>query len=127
MDRKESLLWFQVLPLLVGVQTVTPVFFQGVIAGSEFLTYSAKKLYICLSLLIGTDFTLRATGAAIRLYNEANAVSMALSNQSWSYTGAAAQVMHNHFSVENVYFSRIDQSATYYPYLTFIGYKVTIP
>ena len=44
---EQQILISKILPLLVGVKTVTPLYYKGVIAGSEFVTYSAKKLYIC--------------------------------------------------------------------------------
>lgn len=120
-------LWNKVLPLLVGVQTITPLCFTGWIAGSEFLTYDVKKLYIGLDVNFSINTAPTSGPAYINLYDPANAVNLWLLNQSgfWDATAAAVKYVPNNIPVKNIWFSRF--TATLYNYINFNGYKITIP
>jgi hypothetical protein len=123
-------LWRYVSSLLVGVQTITPLYYHGVIAGSEFLTYDVKKLYLALELCFsyGSGVAFTASGL-ITFYNEANAISGYLQNDApvWDTTAAAIKYTINAAKENNCYFSRITAVATTYAYIKFNGYKITIP
>jgi hypothetical protein len=122
-------LWNFVYNILQGKKTIEHVFYTGVTGAGDLTVYSAKKLFICYELQVGGDFTLRTAGAAMRLYNEANAIVFSGTNQMiyWDTTAAAIKVLNQNFGLQNIYFSRIDVNAAYYAYMSFNGYKITIP
>jgi hypothetical protein len=117
-------LWKKVTSLLVGVQTITPLYYQGVSAGSEFLTYDVKKLYLALDVS-SHQYTLNIATNILVLYNEANAISLQGTNLTpvWDTTAALMKSGNNDVLERNVYFSRL----TCATYLRFNGYKITIP
>jgi len=106
---------------LVGTQTITSLFFEGVVAGSEFLTYSNKKIYIGLSCCFGCDPTLNAAVPAIYFKDESNTTNLIVSKNA--ITGVNYST--NYCDIINVYFAAL--AAFAYTYIKFIGYKITIP
>jgi hypothetical protein len=119
-------LWNYVRTLLVGVQTITPIVFVGASAGSEFETYSAKKVYMALEFQSGQ--AAQATGVPyMTFYNMANAAILIGTNisQSWDATAVAMKYGGNTFKLTNFWFSRIVFAT--YGSLIFNGYKITIP
>jgi hypothetical protein len=82
--------------------TITPMFYQGVIAGTEFLTYDAAKLYIALELEFGAAAS-AASQSSIGLYDETNTLSF---NPANDYTYAVNIFIGNSFAGKNYYFSR---------------------
>lgn len=102
------------------ITNVEPLYYQGVIAGTEFLTYAATKLYLCLFL-----FSSPSNGGAVQtaLYNEANAVSSTTSDIIAYWNGAAAVYYSNTSFLYNNYFSRIVSG---YTYILFNGFRITL-
>jgi hypothetical protein len=113
------------LSLLAGVQTITPLFYQGVIAGSEFLTYDAKKLYACLYACVSGGPT-NASSRFLNVYDETNTLSSSFTNSVSSGQAGPSFTQPNDIKVKALYFSRI-LSTNGYVYIHFIGYKITIP
>jgi hypothetical protein len=116
-------LWDKVVSLLVGVQTITPIYYAGSSVASEFVTYDAKKLYLALEFKTG-QYTL-SSPLTWQTYDEANAISMSYvnTNMAWDTTGAVMKYVTNFTCVKNIYFSRI----VALQYIVFNGYKITIP
>jgi hypothetical protein len=116
------------LSLLAGVKTVTPLFYQGVIIGSEFATYSAKKLYVALSLNVSSDNTLGANPCGLELFDKANVLNAGYNNCN---VDALANYHFNDINIDNVIFSRLLSDdgfgAPAYLQMRFVGYKITIP
>lgn len=108
--------------------TVVPLYRQGMIAGSEFLTYT-KKLYFALEMGI-SQLAPQGTSATpcVTLYNESNVASFIMNNGSICYDSAGVEfdILPNTYFLHNVYFSRIVVTNTY-SHLVFNGYKVTWP
>lgn len=119
-------LWRYAKGLLVGVQTITPLFYIGIIAGSEFLTYDAKKIYVCLDSSFSYPTTIAADGF-ISLYDQTNTLAHYLSNVNnfWDVTGAVRKACMNTIKGDVLVFSRL--AAGTYTYMHFNGYKITIP
>jgi hypothetical protein len=109
-----------------NVGTYTPLVYQGAIAGSEFLTYDAKKLYICCS--VGFMDNATPSGAKIQtsFYDAANAVVLVSFTAIAFYNTTAAAINYQGQLTEltNLYFSRVVASSLY---IKFIGYKITLP
>lgn len=108
---------------------IEPVFFSGVIAGHEILTYAATKLYICLK---ASFFTVNATSGAspmtINYQDEANVrigiLSMAF--PYWDATAAALRYVNlAQIENENFYFSRFELVSGVTSF-RMIGYRVTL-
>lgn len=104
--------------------TITPLFYQGVIAGSEFLTYNVNKLYLCLGLQTSCLTGALASNAYIYIYNEANALSFHTQNggAAWDATAAAFKYYSNDAQIRNLYFSRILGAGQVY--MKFSGYRI---
>lgn len=112
---------------LIAWTAITPLYYQGVIAGSEFLTYDAAKLYIALELETSTNDAISAiTVPDLALYNEANAINFYLRNLDSVCDTAGPTVFYwgNNASIKNVYFGRI--LPTGYDYMKFNGYRLDI-
>lgn len=112
----------------VALQTITnvePLYYQGAIAGTEFLTYANTKLYLSLNLTGGAVGAL-AGFPVIQLYNEANAISHQLwkGNIWWDTTAAVAKYSGNDVLLATTYFSRL--AVTGYAQISFNGYRITL-
>lgn len=102
---------------------VEPLYFQGAIAGTEFLTYAATKLYIVLKL---SGSTINTTFSYFQLFNEANALNgYMVENNVWYDTVGATQryavVTDPNY---NFYFSRIVVATI--THIIFNGFRITL-
>jgi hypothetical protein len=113
-----------ILPIPPGdVQTITPIYYQGVVAGSEFLTYAATKLYIALEMEFGY-FAQAASQGIVNFYNEVDAIDFIASNSAGFWDGAAVAYAGNLLVLKNHYFSRI--VTVRYLNMKFSGYRLDI-
>lgn len=122
----EQKIFFDRVVLKVGDNQITPFFFEGIIAGSELLTYNANKLYFALDLELSTDPTPLPTPGYGWLYDETNTIFFHLNNNSLYYdaTATAYKAVPNNAITKNVYFSRLSvQSITK---VKFIGFKTIV-
>jgi hypothetical protein len=95
------------------------------IAGSEFVTYSASKLYICFNLFIYGSFLALPTFNAVSFYDEANANMMTSSDQNAAQNAATTFNYIKPVVMNNLWFSRLtDDTGNYYG-LMFNGIKLT--
>jgi hypothetical protein len=120
----EKILWQQIRLLCGENAAIRQVYYQGAIAGSEFLTYQSGKLYLAHELHFNSNNALSAFAASMALYDENNAVNFAPSNMSiiWNTTAAAPNYVGNDLIVKSCYFSRV--LAYSYSYMKFSGYKI---
>ena len=102
--------------------TITPLFYQGVIAGSEFGIYNANKLYL-LNRLSASAPGGGAVGY-IYLYDETNTLFRVFANNCayWNGTTLAPNYSYNDLIHKDMYFARVTQSG--YSSITFIGYRI---
>ena len=109
-----------------NIRLVEPLFYEGTIAGSEFLTYANNKLYICFDLLISrADSTNNASAGTVRYRDEANTVIFDTTNISVLYTGLAVGYNMNMIQINNLYFSRLSDIVLF-DMMRFIGYRITV-
>jgi hypothetical protein len=108
------------------ILNVEPIFYQGLIAGTEFLTYAATKLYLCFSCQFGDSANHGENEGSIVLYNELNAAFYYVTNKNayWETVGAKDEFIHNPIMLYNFYFSRLVQ--TIYTSMIFNGYRITL-
>jgi hypothetical protein len=108
------------------ILNVEPLFFQGTIAGTEFLTYGATKLYLCYSVDLQNATAHGEVEGNVIFYNEANAVSFNAKNQNayWEVVGAKDEFSLNPIALKNLYFSRI--AISIYDSIIFNGYRITL-
>jgi len=113
------------LALTGGFVTCVQLYFTGLVAGSEFLTYAVDKLYLALNVKAGFGGALVNAVYYCTFYNQANAVSFIADNTNpyWDTTAAAYKAAGNYLSVDNIFFSRVTLSS--YLYFSFNGYKIT--
>lgn len=109
------------------ITAVAPVYYQGALAGSEFLTYAANKLYFCLSISAHvTQSQDAAMGGYVKFYDQTNAFDFSIQNISayWNSTSATLRGVQLDVEKRDFFFSRF----TYliYSEITFIGYRLTL-
>jgi len=106
-----------------GNFSVTPVVYNGLIDGSEFVTYAIDKLYVAQQMQISgaTGGGLPATGR-VALYDHANALHGYLRNLNMVYDGADVLYMNNDQVFLNIWFSRVIRNN--YSYMMFVGYRL---
>lgn len=123
---EQKLLWRHASGL-IAYNTVTPLVYFGTIAGSEFLTYAATKLYICLEFDAYVAQASLITNSGILFYDVANAVCAQIDNKSVTYntTSSLLNYYTNFVKTTNIYFSRIVTNVVY-TNMKFIGYRLTI-
>ena len=123
---EQELLWKQCHGLIAH-NTVEPLHLQFTLPGSEFLTYEAAKLYICLEAKF--SFSSSAAVAAnglITTYNMADVVNGYFNNARpvWNITDTVLNYTHPTLIIKNFFFSRL--AAQTYNYIMFTGYRLTI-
>jgi hypothetical protein len=106
------------------ILNVEPLFYQGGIAGTEFLVYAATKLYINLNTYFSGGVVGNST-RNINLYDETNTISAQLNNSYSNGVGGGISTSCNDIVIENCYFSRI-LSFNGYAYIKFDGYRITL-
>jgi len=117
--------WIKFNSLWGATPTCAPQYDMILIAGSEYLTYNAKKLYFALELYITGVTTANATAATLNLFDAGN-------NQIYNDMNTAMDYNAGHFYnshglyLQNMIFSRLTVSAAYVC-IKFNGYKVTWP
>lgn len=107
------------------IVNIEPLYYHNVSVGSEFLTYAATKMYICLKISGLQVNTINAADVSIVLYDENNATNgfVANANPIWDTVALAAKYSNNNSFLENFYFSRL---VTFVTYVKFIGYRITL-
>lgn len=124
-SQPEKILWQQARLITGEYGAIQQLYFCGSFAGTEFLTYSANKLYLAIELEISGSSSQIATTPLATLYNTANAVEHYLSNMGvyWDATAAALRMTPFVVKTNNVLFSRLAITGSYIT-LKFIGYKI---
>jgi hypothetical protein len=109
------------------IVNVEPLFYQGVIAGTEFLVYSTTKLYLSLNTeFAGQLYNVYLGSGEMQLYNENNVASFRSDNYLMQYVNAGLELAtYNNSSLFNSYYSRIDPGVLV-TYIKFDGYRITL-
>jgi hypothetical protein len=117
----QKLLWKKIIAIFGVPNTITPLHFQGAIAGSEFLTYDANKVYLAFDLgfvdISGDDTTI----STITVHGLADAIVYYFYNTQLVYNGATIRYIANNIFVSDVYFYRIETSR--FSRMMFNGYR----
>jgi len=124
-DPATRVLWEELLLLFGERFSLCQHYFYGAIAGSEFLTYRARRVWLALQFGFGWTGNPTAANFGLSFYNEANVLSMVYNNSVTTFDSVAAQneQVGNSFIVPNIYFGRI--IAATYTYCHFVGYRIT--
>ena len=109
------------------ILNVEPLFYQGVIAGTEFLVYSTTKLYLSLNTeFAGQLYNVYSGSGEMQLYNENNVASFRSDNYLMQYVNAGLELAtYNNSVLLNSYYSRIDPGVLV-TYIKFNGYRITL-
>lgn len=107
------------------ITNVVPLYYEGVIAGSEFLTYAANKLYFCFASQFGCNDLSVIQSGIIDVYDENNVLSGRYTEQSILFDTVATvpNYMKNIIKINNYYFGRYIVAR--YNYMRFTGYRIT--
>jgi hypothetical protein len=107
------------------ILNVEPLYYRGVIAGQEFLTYANTKMYLCLELecsVLTADINNASLGWVHGL-DENVAVHFTLSNDE-SYFNVSSFYMFGNVRQLNIDFAAIE--VLKYTYMKFLGYRITL-
>jgi hypothetical protein len=124
---EQRILWNYIFLLFGGKIALQLFYFQGAIAASEFLTYSANKIYFGLNTDFGvTTYPWVATASYVNFYDQANAINFigGESNGLWDATAAATKNFQTKMFLNNILFSRLASFG--YTHIKFIGYRLSI-
>lgn len=125
----QRILWNYIFLTFGERASLSQLFYQGVIAGSDFLTFRDRRIYVAYELSFNNGTVSTAAGVCT-LFNEANAVSFSVCNTArgvyWDVTAAAVvnSNLSNNLTMRNVYFSRFVSHVTI-TYMVFNGFRVT--
>lgn len=124
---EQKLLWNYIFLRWGERLPVSQLFYSGVIAGTEFLTYSANKLYVYYDLEFTGLGTERTASENSIMYNEVNAAKKQFTqiNPFWDATAASAKMYISPVIFKNDYFSRLLMGSAYL-YIRFNGYRISI-
>ena len=102
-----------------------PIYYQGAVAGSEFLTFAGTKLYMALEFSAGGSTASSAAAFSTTLYDSLNAISMYINANSGLFdtVAAANEFAPMYVQAHNFYFSRLTCSV--YTHIIFKGYRLT--
>jgi hypothetical protein len=109
------------------IANVEPLYFQGIITGTEFLVYAATKLYLCLNCVFTNGGIVTPAVAYVYFNNQADVTFYYVQHLSalWNVTTAAINYTTNMIEIDNSYFARILVNGGY-NYFKFIGYRITL-
>jgi hypothetical protein len=102
---------------------VNPLYYQGVIAGTEFLVYDATKLYICYEAHFSGTPVGNINQSDTDFYNENDVICLSAAKNSMSYS-VAFNYSGIYSVVNDLYFSRI--ATNIYNRIKFNGFRVTL-
>jgi hypothetical protein len=110
---------------LIAWNTITPIYYQGVIAGSEFTDPDNAKLYIALE----AEFTYSDVGvnaySRIVLHGLLGVVNGAIHNSMVAYDSVDTEsYVNNMAAAKNFYFQYITSNESY-DLMRFNGYRLT--
>jgi hypothetical protein len=119
---EQKILWNDIFLKYGERISITQLNFNGAIAGTEFLNYVARKMYLGYSVHMSAE-----TGAvqpAMTLYDEANAINDIISAPGivWDVTAVALKYVGTSIEFNDVLFSRL--VAAGFTYFSFIGYRL---
>ena len=120
--------WNYFKTLWGATPTILPIWYQGAIAASEYLTYSAKKIYFALELAISSsDGSLAIDYGSLAIGGIGGATKNCFFNNIPLYDPNTTTIkyLNNPVLIHNIFFTKITTSA--YTYMIFNGYKVTWP
>lgn len=105
---------------------IAQLYYNGNPAGTEFLTYSARKIYIAYSLFMSSDGVALATIPQTLLRDDADVTNNSCRSLEsyWDATAAAARFVCEQAVIHNVWFSRLIPQG--HNGMTFIGYRISI-
>ncbi len=109
------------------IVNVEPLYYIGSSAASEFLTYAATKMYLCLSFAYRLiSASAQGTATIMGFYDAANVSCYTITNDAITYntTTPALNYNPNNMREINFFFSRILPTAACN--IIFCGYRITL-
>lgn len=121
---EQRLLWNDIFLKFGERCAISQYVFTGLLGGSRFASYTARRIFVSYECVLTTNFPLTATSSNLAIYDENNAAIYSAGNliPVWDVTAAAMRYIQNPVDLNNIYFSRIVQGS--YLWIKFIGYMV---
>lgn len=118
--------WDRMLLICGERISISQIYFHGPVAGTEFLTYAAGKLYFIFDMTYASSLgAVSVSVPVVTVYNEANVIVNYLvsGNAVWDATAAAMRFHAQTGRENNFYFSRI--AVTIYTHIRIVGFKIS--
>jgi hypothetical protein len=109
------------------ILNVEPFFYLGIIATSEFATYAATKMYLCLESYFSSDNDgVSVPSGSVIINDSGNSPVQRFISAGivWDVTLIAESYLLNSIKVNNYYFSCL--AGVNYISMKFIGYRITL-
>jgi hypothetical protein len=109
------------------ILNVEPLFYQGVIRGSEFLIYNVSKLYLCLSIFLDHSTPESDIDPVVNFYDSDDNPFFQFERTTLGLNIATLIDHGQTGEITNMYFSRfaVTHGAPYIN-VKFIGYRITL-
>ncbi len=123
---EQRILWNYLLLLCGERLSISQLYYQGAIAGSEFVTFRARRLYFAYNFEAGRDSPYAdSNGAMVSFYDQNNALSFNIMGAYPSWNAALALMWYSTYNTanKNLYFSRILNNGVFL-YMKFNGYRI---
>lgn len=121
----EQLVLYQHLNHTFDITVIEPLYYQGIIAGSEFLVYDVAKIYLCLDITFTTSSGVNTVPANNSFLDENNLDFYYSNTPSLVDNVGVVNYCYNDATSKNLYFSRFTNAFPYL-YVKFNGYRLTI-
>jgi len=111
----------------IAWNTITPLYYQDAIAGSEFLTYNADKLYVALEVEFSAPHLAPSSNVPLVAFrNEADVALFSVTSADWEFKPSddTATYYLKLISFHNIYFSRIEVAQ--FSSMRFNGYRLNV-
>lgn len=119
----QKIIWNMIFLLTGDRATLSQLYYQGALTGTEFNTYRARRIFLAYELTLFTG-ALSVNPNAGTFYDEGNNIDFVTQNNIvyWDATAAAARYVGNDIFLKNIYFSRF--TGLGYSALSFKGYRI---
>lgn len=123
----EQLNFWDYLNTIFHITAIVPLYYQGTIAGSEFLIYDPAKIYLALELNVnGAHAAVNDILANIQItgVDDLDIGIHYENNPYWDTTAASIKLTSRTIFLKNFYFHRF--IVAQFLYMKFNGYRLTI-
>jgi len=122
---EQKIIWQQVRLITGENASIRQLYFNGPFAGTEFLTYSANRLFLALEMELIGGIINALTLPQLTIFDAGNNAVYTLSNGApyWDATAATVKYIGNNYIGKNLLFSRFTAGVA--TAIKINGFKIT--